>query len=231
MKLCVIPARGGSKRIPRKNIRKFCGKPMIAWSIEAALKADIFERIIVSTDDLEIKDIALSCGAEVPFLRPDYLSDDHTDTRMVVEHEINILLSEGSKIDDVCCLYATAPFVTAEDIRKGHTKLMDAEKECAVYAAVSFPFPIQRAVFIDNQGYASAVDKTSLRMRSQDLPEAYHDAGQFCWATADTWLKQLQILDIGKPLIIPRWRAQDIDTEEDWIRAELMHQAIYKRKN
>lgn len=226
MNLCVIPARGGSKRIPRKNILTFRGKPMIAWSIQAAQGCGCFDRIIVSTDDQEIADISKLFGAEIPFIRPSDLADDHAGTREVVEHAVGELQLMGQAFSQVCCLYATAPFVRAADIRQGFELLQRSREETVVFAATSFAFPIQRAVSLDADGYSSAFDPISVAKRSQDLEEYFHDAGQFYWASASTWGQATNLFDSGRPLILPRWRVQDIDTIEDWRRAELMHSVI-----
>ena len=228
MNLCVIPARGGSKRIPRKNILPFRGKPMIAWSIEAAQKSGSFDKIIVSTDDQEISSISQFLGAEVPFMRPCYLADDHAGTREVVEHAVRELQLMDHNIGQVCCLYATAPFVRAADIRHGFELLKRSREETVVFTATSFAFPIQRAVILDVDGYASSFDPISVAKRSQDLKDCFHDAGQFYWAAASTWSHAANLFDCGRPLILPRWRVQDIDTYEDWRRAELMHSVLEK---
>ena len=228
MNLCVIPARGGSKRIPRKNILPFKGKPMIAWSIEAAQKCGCFDKIIVSTDDLEIADVSLGLGAEVPFIRPCDLANDHAGTREVVEHAVAELQLVGQAFVQVCCLYATAPFVRAADICQGFELLKRSREGTVVFAATSFAFPIQRAVSLDADGYSSAFDPISVAKRSQDLEEYFHDAGQFYWASAATWTQATNLFDSGRPLILPRWRVQDIDTHEDWRRAELMHSVLEK---
>ena len=226
MNLCVIPARGGSKRIPRKNILPFRGKPMIAWSIQAAQKSGCFDKIIVSTDDQEIACVSRLLGAEVPFIRPCDLADDHTGTCEVVEHAVAELQLMGQPSSYVCCLYATAPFVRSVDIRQGFELLNRSREGTVVFTATSFAFPIQRAVSLDVGGYSSAFDPVSAAKRSQDLEEYFHDAGQFYWATASTWRHATNIFDSGRPLILPRWRVQDIDTIEDWRRAELMHSVI-----
>ena len=197
MNICLIPARGGSKRIPRKNIRSFCGKPMIAWSIKAAQDSGAFDQILVSTDDVEIAEVARGYGAEVPFLRPN--------------------------------LYATAPFVQPEDLRLSRQRLEDSRPGTVVFAATSFPFPIQRAIHLDEQGYSAMFQPECFSTRSQDLVEAYHDAGQFYWATPQTWSEVTNLFEGMRPLLLPRWRVQDIDTEEDWQSAELLHQLLLQR--
>lgn len=226
MNLALIPARGGSKRIPRKNIRIFRGRPMIAWSIEAACAAGCFDRILVSTDDEEIAAVARSHGAEVPFLRPSHLADDHSTTQAVVLHAVQWSEQQGLAAKAVCCLYATAPFVQPADLAAGAQLLQQAPAGSFVFTATSFPFPIQRAIRIDATGRSAMINPEHFNTRSQDLEEAYHDAGQFYWARPQAWESSRSIFDDGLPIILPRWRVQDIDTEEDWLQAELMHQLM-----
>ena len=226
--ICIIPARGGSKRIPFKNKRLFCGKPMIAWSIEAAFRSGCFDRIIVSTEDQSIASVAKDYGADVPFLRPAELADDHAGTREVVLHAVDILEAEGLTIDAVCCLYATAPFVRPEDLQASRNLLVESKAGTIVFPATSFSFPIQRSIRIDSAGYSSPISPSHVSMRSQDLEEAFHDAGQFYWATPSTWRSCSGIFEQGRPLLLPRWRVQDIDTEEDWKRAEFIHRLVLR---
>lgn len=224
--IALIPARGGSKRIPRKNIKGFCGKPMIAWSIEAALESGCFNRIIVSTDDVEIADVAKHYGAEVPFMRPADLSDDHTGTIPVIRHAIEWCIEQGQKPEQVCCIYATAPFVRAGDIQQGLEILGNTGSDYA-FSVTSYPFPIQRAIRITPQGRVAMFNPEQFNTRSQDLEVAFHDAGQFYWGRADAWLSGKMIFSPDSaPVLLPRHRVQDIDTEEDWIRAELMYQSL-----
>ena len=226
MKLALIPARGGSKRIPRKNIRQFRGRPMIAWSIAAAQAAACFDRIFVSTDDEEIAAVARSNGAEVPFLRPAHLADDQATTKAVVLHAVQWCEQQGLELQAVCCLYATAPFVQPADLAAAGRLLEEAPTGSFVFPATSFAFPIQRAVRIDKAGRSSMFQPKHFNTRSQDLEEAFHDAGQFYWARPQVWATSTNMFDDGRPLILPRWRVQDIDTEEDWTRAELLHQLL-----
>ena len=226
VKLALIPARGGSKRIPRKNIRPFRGKPMLAWSIEAASASDCFDRIIVSTDDEEIAALAISYGAEVPFLRPADLADDQASTKSVVVHSLEWCEQQGLLPQAVCCLYATAPFVQPADLEAGCQLLDQAPAHSFVFTATSFAFPIQRAIHIDASGRSVMFHPEHFNTRSQDLEEAHHDAGQFYWARPEAWMHSANCFEDGRPLILPRWRVQDIDTEEDWRRAELMHRLI-----
>lgn len=226
MKICVIPARGGSKRIPRKNIKPFCGKPMIGWSIEAAVQSGCFDRVVVSTDDTEIADVARQCGAEVPFMRPAHLSDDHTGTIPVIAHAIEWFIGRGSDIRKACCLYATAPFVRAQDLQAG---LVELETQACDYAfsMTSYAFPIQRALQLTTAGRVRMFYPEHFNTRSQDLQEAYHDAGQFYWGSADAWLANRPIFSENSvPVLLPRHRVQDIDTQEDWERAELMFRVL-----
>lgn len=228
MNLCIIPARGGSKRIPRKNIRNFCGKPMIAWSIQAAQLSGCFDKIIVSTDDQEIAKIADSYGALIPFIRPSSLSGDFTTTQEVVAHAICQMEVMGEYFNNVCCLYATSPFVLPVDLINSLELLKQSRSGTVVFAATSFPFPIERAIKIDENGYSRALNPLSSQKRSQDLESCFHDAGQFCWASPETWSSNINFFDCGRPLVLPRWRVQDIDTEEDWQMAEILHQLSEK---
>ncbi len=231
MKLAIIPARGGSKRIPRKNIKLFCGKPMIAWSIEAAQESKLFDYIVVSTDDEEIAEVAKLHGAEVPFMRPVNLSDDHTGTSPVIAHGINWYRSQGNLPDLVCCIYATAPFVSAEDLQRGLITLNDSSADFA-FSVTTYAFPIQRAIKLTQEGRVEMFQPEYFNTRSQDLEEAFHDAGQFYWGRAEAWCSNKPIFSADSvPIILPRHRAQDIDTQEDWIRAELMFRLLNPQIN
>ena len=226
MKLAVIPARGGSKRIPRKNIKLFCGKPIIAWSIEAAQQSGCFDQIVVSTDDAEIAEVARQCGAQVPFMRPADLSDDQTGTTAVVAHAIGRLEVQGQQPEQVCCLYATAPFVSSDDLRRGLAVLTKTGSDYA-FSVTSYPFPIQRAIRINEASRVEMFNPEYFNTRSQDLEEVYHDAGQFYWGRADAWSQGRMIFSqAATPVLLPRHRVQDIDTPEDWIRAEWMFKAL-----
>jgi pseudaminic acid cytidylyltransferase len=229
MKLAVIPARGGSKRIPRKNIKLFSGKPMIAWSIAAALESGCFDRVVVSTDDEEIAAVATHHGAEVPFVRPPELSDDHTGTDAVIRHAIEWFSERGQMPVQVCCIYATAPFVRADDIRRGLAVLTDAGSDYA-FSVTSFPSRIQRAIRITAQGRVEMFYPEYFNARSQDLEEAFHDAGQFYWGRASAWLTREMIYGPDAVAVqLPRYRVQDIDTTEDWEMAEYLFLAINLR--
>jgi N-acylneuraminate cytidylyltransferase len=221
MRLAVIPARGGSKRIPRKNIRSFCGKPMIAWSIEAAKASGLFDHVLVSTDDAEIAEVSRQWGAEVPFVRPAELSDDHAGTTEVIAHAIRWGLEQGWDVTAVCCIYATAPFVHVEDLKRGLAALESGDWAYA-FAATEFAAPIFRSFRQRETGGVEMFFPEHFTTRSQDLPTALHDAGQFYWGRASAWLEGKRIFDAHSvPIRIPRWRVHDIDDPDDWIRAEL----------
>ncbi len=221
MSLCVIPARGGSKRIPRKNVKLFHGRPMIAWSIEAAKSSGVFDHIIVSTDDPEIAEIAKQAGAEVPFLRPAHLSDDHTATLPVIAHALEAAEELWGRQGTLCCLYATAPFVQGQDIRAALDMLDQDSAAQFAMPVTSFPFPIQRGVRLHDTGRIEMFQPEHALTRSQDLEESYHDVGQFYWGRRDAWLGSKPIIGpYTAALVIPRHRAQDIDTPEDWDLAE-----------
>ena len=229
MKIAVIPARGGSKRIPRKNIRPFGGKPMIAWSIEAALASGCFDRVIVSTDDEEIADVARRYGAEVPYMRPPELSDDHTGTIPVIAHAILAAQQEGSAATAVCCIYATAPFVRPEDLVEGLDLLERTGCDYA-FSVTSYASPIQRAIRVTAANRVEMFWPEQISTRSQDLEAAYHDAAQFYWGRPRAWMAGKPIFSADSvPIILPRARVQDIDTSEDWQRAELMFDTLARR--
>ncbi|MEJ3621589.1 pseudaminic acid cytidylyltransferase [Brachymonas wangyanguii] len=231
MRLAVIPARGGSKRIPRKNIKEFCGMPMIAWSVAAAQESGCFDRIIVSTDDAEIAEVAQAAGAEVPFMRPAELSDDHAGTIPVIAHAIEWMRDQADfAATQVCALYATAPFVQAEDLNRGYEALCSSEADYA-FAVTSYAFPIQRAIKLTAEGRVEMFDARQFSVRSQELEEAYHDAGQFYWGKASAWLTAAPVFTRASvPVILPRHRVQDIDTMEDWVRAEWLFKAMRESK-
>ncbi len=227
MRVAIIPARGGSKRIPRKNIKIFAGLPIIAHSIKAAQDSELFDRIIVTTDDDEIADVARSFGAEIPFMRPKELSDDHTATIPVIAHAIQVLQANGDDIETACCIYATAPFIRSEDIIRAYHALITHHKQYA-FPVTTFPFPIWRGVKRDIEGNIQMFWPEHFATRSQDLEEAYHDVGQFYWGTPDAWLSGQPIFsDAATSIVLPRHLVQDIDTPEDWFRAELMHKALF----
>lgn len=229
MNLCVIPARGGSKRIPRKNIKEFGGKPIIAWSIEAARISECFEQIIVSTDDDAIAEIAKSHGASVPFRRPAELSDDYTGTSAVISHAVTWYSEHFRRPQAVCCLYATAPFVRPDDIKSGLEILESKQAEFA-FSITNFAFPIQRAIRITDDQRIEMFQPEYFGTRSQDLEEAWHDAGQFYWGRTSAWLENKPIFSNDSvPVVLPRYRVQDIDNIEDWQQAELIFDVLQSR--
>jgi N-acylneuraminate cytidylyltransferase len=226
MKMAVIPARGGSKRIPRKNIKDFNGKPMIAWSIEAAQTSGCFDKVIVSTDDDEIGDVALRFGAEVPFVRPAELANDHAGTTEVISHATKWALDQGHDVQAVCCIYATAPFVQVDDLRRGYKMLESGDWDFA-FTVTEFTAPIFRSSKHLSGGGIEMFFPENFHARSQDLPVALHDAGQFYWGRTDAWVECRRFFERRSlPIIIPNWRVQDIDTVSDWMRAELMLRAF-----
>jgi len=225
MRIAVIPARGGSKRIPDKNIKIFGGKPMIGWSIEAANACGLFDHIVVSTDSEEIARISVEFGAEVPFLRPVDLANDYVPITPVISHAIEWQIAQGIKPTEVCCISATAPFIQSEDICKGFDILKNSSCDYAL-SVTSYSFPIQRAVRI-LRDRIEMFNSEYFLVRSQDLELAYHDAAQFYWGRAAAWLAGQPLFSAeSTPVILPRYRVQDIDTLEDWKYAELMFKAI-----
>jgi len=223
--VAIIPARGGSKRIPQKNVKSFCGQPIIKYPIAVLLEAGIFERVIVSTDDPKIADIAIQSGAEVPFVRPPELSDDFTGTTAVVAHAVEWIIDHGQRPDYVCCVYPASPFLTAEHLRQG-LALVQSGRRVAV-ATTSFPYPIQRAFRLLKEGGVEPFYPEYIPCRSQDLEQAYHDAGQFYWwDTAALFEGVSGFSKDAAPVLLPRYLVQDIDDEEDWARAELMYRVL-----
>lgn len=220
MNIAIIPARGGSKRIPGKNIKLFHGKPMIAYSIEAAKASGCFEKIIVSTDDQDIAEIAKHYGAEVPFIRPAEIADDYATTLDVMQHAINWCKKQQWQVKFVCCIYATAPFLEPSYIQQGLAQISENSIEYA-FSATSFPFPIQRAISLSKNASVQMFNPEHANTRSQDLPEAYHDAGQFYWGKTSAFLTGKAFFAThSRAIIIPRIKVQDIDTPEDWEFAE-----------
>lgn len=232
MNVAIIPARGGSKRIPKKNIKKFCGQPMIAYSIQAAKASGCFERIIVSTDDQAIASVAIEYGAEVPFFRPKELSDDFTGTIPVIRHAIEMLEQQNAKpISAACCIYATAPFIQPLDIITGLKQLQNNVDCLYSFSVTSYPYPIQRAIKVTHDKRTEMFQPEFFNVRSQDLEDAYHDAGQFYWGRKEAWLNEKNIFSShSMPIILPRYRVQDIDTQEDWLSAELMFEMIMRKR-
>ena len=221
----MIPARGGSKRIPRKNIRPFCGKPMIAYSIEAAQDSGCFDHIVVSTDDDEIADIARTHGAQTPFRRPAELAGDHVSTGPVICHAITACCELGWEADHVCCVYPAVPFLRGADIAAAFDKLAACPGEGFVFPVAAFPSPIQRALRLNEEGRVTPFDSRCIHSRTQDLTPAYFDAGQFYWGRTGAWLTSIPVHQNALTIVLPPWRAVDIDTLEDWHHAELLFRA------
>ncbi|MFJ3009397.1 pseudaminic acid cytidylyltransferase [Pseudomonas fluorescens] len=221
--VAIIPARGGSKRIPRKNLLPFDGVPMIVRSIRTALDSGLFEEVVVSTDDADIAELALAHGAQVPFLRPAELADDFTGTAAVIVHALQQLPA----FDYACCVYATAPLLQARFLRQGLELLQQHPQTSFAFSVCSFGFPVQRALTLDGQGALTALYPEFRNTRSQDLPEAFQDAGQFYWGRSDAWLRgEVLYSSASLPVILPRHLVQDIDTLEDWKRAEYLYAAL-----
>ena len=225
MKIAVIPARGGSKRIPRKNIKEFCGRPMIAWAISAAKESGLFDRIIVSTDDEEIAALARSWGAETPFVRPANLADDLTPTVPVVAHAVKSCLDFGWVTDYVCCVYPCVPFLQVSDLIMA-LDLAQERNADFVYPVTEYAHPIQRAMRQLSDGKMQFLSPEHELTRTQDLEKTYHDAGQFYWGKALAWLEHKKMHTDGWGMPIPNWRVVDIDSIDDWKRAELVFKAI-----
>lgn len=227
--IAIIPARGGSKRIPRKNIKEFYGKPLIAYSIEVALESKLFDKIIVTTDDEEIANVAKKYGADVPFIRPKELSDDFTGTGDVVKHALNWLKEEGETFEFACTIYATAPLLQSKYLIEGYNALKNSSAINA-FSATSMPFPIQRTFKVNDTGRCEMFTPEYYMTRSQDLEEAYQDAGQFYWTKADQTSDEIMFGKDSIPIILPRHLVQDIDTLEDWQRAEIMYKVIQEQE-
>jgi len=223
-RVAIIPARGGSQRIPRKNLKLFGGQPIIAWSIRTALASGLFDEVVVSTDDEEIAEVARVHGAQVPFRRPAALADHHTGTTAVVQHALQAL---GNAHELACCIYATAPMLLPADLQQGLAALQAAPDKRFAFSVCSFAFPVQRALQLDGQGGVAALYPQFNQTRSQDLVPAWHDAGQFYWGHRDAWLQGLPMFaGHSLPIMLPRHRVQDIDTPEDWRRAEYLFAAL-----
>lgn len=227
MNLCIIPARGGSKRIPKKNIKEFCGKPMIAWPIAAAQKSALFEHVIVSTDDEQVARVAETYGALVPFCRPANLSDDYTTTMPVINHAIREVKKHlGLQPENICVIYATAAFIQVDDLKQGFNQLINSQTDY-VFSITKFSYPIQRALKLNNSGEINMLQPQHNLTRSQDLETTYHDAGQFYWGRTESFLQEREIFShLSMPIILPNWRTIDIDSAEDWKRAELLFRTL-----
>jgi pseudaminic acid cytidylyltransferase len=225
MNVAIIPARGGSKRIPRKNIREFAGKPMIAHAVLTAKASELFDKVIVSTDDLEIAEVSRTWGAEIPFIRPDELADDHTPTVPVVAHAIENCQVPVSAIHAVCCIYPCVPMLRVEDLQIA-LRMLAEKKLDYVFPVVAFPSAIQRALRLSPDGTVSPFYDSNVNTRTQDLEPAFYDAGQFYWGTPSAWLSGKPVHSHGYGIETPAWRSVDIDTPDDWCRAELMYKVL-----
>lgn len=229
MNLCIIPARGGSKRVPRKNIRPFAGKPLIAYSIAAAHRSKLFTRVVVSTEDDEIAQVARDHGAEVPFMRPASLADDHTTTIALMKHMARWALDEHPSCERLCCLYATAPCVRVSDLSLGLDRLVASAAAHYLYSITEHTFPVQRSLRLSPDEFVAPWMPEHIWSRSQDLEPLYHDAAQFYWGRATSWAKQEPFFGPSSlGFLLPRHRVVDIDTEADWQRAELQFQLLQR---
>ncbi|MDF2529235.1 MAG: NeuA [Gammaproteobacteria bacterium] len=226
MRLAIIPARGGSKRIPKKNIKEFLGKPIIAYSIEKALQSACFDKVVVSTDSEEIAKVARAYGAEVPFIRPKELADDYAGTLPVIAHAVKYFQQECVQIDLLCCIYPTAPLLQIEDLQQGLEAMQDPTVQYS-FSACEYKYPIFRAFRLNEQCRPEMFFPKNFSKRSQDLEKAYHDAGQFYWGRPEAFLQELPVFDhYSAPIILPHYLVQDIDTLDDWKRAELLYQSV-----
>ncbi len=229
MNVAIIPARGGSKRIPHKNIREFCGQPLIAYSILTARESGLFDRILVSTDDADIITVAKRFGAEVPFIRPADLSDDHTATAPVLIHTTDWLEQAGTPAHHACCIYATAPFMTSEDLKEAYELFAESDAD-TVFTIATFNGPIFRSLKRNADGTLEMFWPEHRNTRSQDLPEAYHDCGQFYWFHPNRLrVSGTLYATNSQAIMLPRHRVHDIDTPEDWERAELFYKALHQQ--
>lgn len=229
MKIAVIPARGGSKRIPRKNIKNFKGVPIISYAINAAKKSGLFDHIIVSTDDEEIKNVSIDLGAIAPFTRPEHLANDFATTVPVIKHAIEWSANNLGGVTDVCCIYPTVPFIKPKDIISAYEILINSKQVDYVFSATDYSFPIQRAFKVANNGFVEMYFPENYSARSQDLPRSYQDAAQFYWAHSGTFLREEEFFSCNsKAHLLPRYLVQDIDTLSDWVRAEYLYDVLLK---
>ena len=226
-KLCIIPARGGSKRIPRKNIKEFMGKPIIAYSIEAALNSGVFDEVMVSTDDEEIAGVARQYGASVPFLRSAETSNDYATTVDVLLEVVNKYKEQGNGFDTICCLYSTAPFVTSERLKEASNQISNTVDAC--FTIVEYSYPIQRSLRINESDYVEMKVPEYLKSRTQDLEKVYHDAGQFYFVKTEALIQEKTVwCKRTAPLILSELEVQDLDTLTDWQLAEMKYQLLKK---
>ena len=225
MNIAIIPARGGSKRIPHKNIRLFLGRPMISYVIEVALECDLFDYIVVSTDDDEIKSVSEKNGAIVPFIRPADISDDDTPTVPVISHAVKEIDRLYQHVEYACCIYPCSPLLLASDMVKAFNKL-ESTGEDFVYPVVEYPHPILRSMRQTENGKMEFIYPEHELTKTQELESAFHDAGQFYWGRAEAWRELKKMHTDGLGMEIPSYRVVDIDNEDDWKRAELLSQLV-----
>jgi pseudaminic acid cytidylyltransferase len=225
MNIAIIPARGGSKRIPGKNLKMFCGKPMIAWAIGYAIESEIFDKVIVSTDDERIAEVARAAGAETPFARPAELADDFTPTVPVIAHAIETCQTMGWEIEYVCCIYPCVPFLQTSDLINAFA-LMQENDAYFAYPVTDYAHPIQRAMYRLSTGHMRFAQPEHELTRTQDLEKNYHDTGQFYWGKASAWTARMNMHTAGVGMVVPNWRVVDIDNADDWKRAELLHEVF-----
>ena len=226
MKIAIIPARGGSKRIKNKNIKKFLSKPILYWTIKVLKKSNLFNRIIVSTDSLNIKNISLKLGVDEIIDRPKNLSDDITPTKPVIEHAIkNMKFKDYKKVKFICCIYPCNPFLNSNDLKNSFNILKKNLKNF-VFPVTEYPHPIQRAFKLKKNNKLIFFNKKDELTRTQDLIKSFHDAGQFYWGTKNNWLSKKKIHSNSFGYIISKWRSVDIDNNEDWKKAELLFKLL-----
>lgn len=228
--LAIIPARGGSKRIPRKNIKVFLGKPIIAYSIETALKSNLFDEVIVSTDDKEIAEIAIKYGAKVPFYRSEKTANDYAHIAEVIEEVLDQYKIQNNLFENFCCIFSTAPFINEKRLKEAYNQLIDGNFD-SVFPVLKFSYPIQRALKIEDDK-VSMILPENFNKRSQDLMPAYHDSGQFYWMKTNAFYQQKRLFaDNSGAIILSEMEVQDIDSQEDWEIAELKYSYLNKLKN
>ena len=226
--LALIPARGGSKRISQKNIKSFAGKPIIGWTIEKAIKTNLFKKILVSTDDKEIARVSKSFGADIAFPRPNNISNDRSTVLEVVRHSIEELEKSGEFYEHIVLLYATAPLMDEKDLIKAAENIKNTD---FIVSVNEYSYPVQRALRL-KKNEISMVEPTNFKKRSQDLEPLFHDAAQFIIGTPHAWKTKTPLIDgITKPYIVPRYRSQDIDSVDDWYEAELKFFYLTRDKN
>ena len=227
MNIAIIPARGGSKRIPQKNIKDFCGKPIIAWSIELAIKSNLFDDIIVSTDDKKIIEIANYYGAKTPFIRPQNISDDLTPTVPVISHALGEMGLIGKYYKFACCIYPCSPFMQIDDLKRA-IDILTSKQVDYVYPVTEYQHPIQRCLKFSKSNMKFMFPEHELT-RTQDLERMYHDTGQFYWGKSNSWTAGIKMHSNGFGLEIPNWRVVDIDNQDDWTRAEIIFKSFFQK--